>query len=103
MDSGGAGVAAGIGDIGTITQLFQISEMIPPYYLQVSIGLYIVQIIFILTGVLVVIDAGDDKLKRTNEIGRNLKKGMILYLLITLVSVVVLSIIAAVALGNLGT
>ena len=103
VDSGGAGVAAGIGDIGTITQLFQISEMIPPYYLQVSIGLYIVQIIFILTGVLVVIDAGDDKLKRTNEIGRNLKKGMILYLLITLVSVVVLSIIAAVALGNLGT
>ena len=104
IDNIGSGDAlAGIGNINTITTLFNINEMIPPYYLQISIGLYIIQIIFILTGVLVVIDAGDDKLKKTNEIGKNLRRGLILYVLITLVSVVLLSVIAAVALGNLGT
>jgi len=72
--------------------------MIPPYYVQVAIGVYIIQIIFILTSVLVVIDSGDDRLQKTNSIAKNLLSGMSLYLIITLISIIALSLLAAFAL-----
>lgn len=89
--------AAGLGSsqIQTITALFDITKMIPPYFLEVSIGIYIIQIIFILTNVLVIIDAGEDKLKRTYDTGKNLKVGIILYGLVALISILILSILAA--------
>jgi hypothetical protein len=94
--------AAGLGNIATITDLFKIEGMIPPYFLQIIIGVYIVQIIFILTSALVTVDAGDDKLKQTNEIGKNLMRGGLLYLIVALVSILALSGLAVVALSGLG-
>ncbi|MEK6859696.1 MAG: hypothetical protein AABX54_02675, partial [Nanoarchaeota archaeon] len=52
---------AGITNIANITQLFNVVNMIPPYFMQIAIGIYIVEIIFILTGTLVAIDNGEDK------------------------------------------
>ncbi|MEK6935844.1 MAG: hypothetical protein AABW67_03585 [Nanoarchaeota archaeon] len=92
---------AGLGTVGNITDLFDITKMIPPYFLQIAIGIYIVQIIFILTSTLVVIDAGEDRLKKTYEISQNLIKGSILYLITAFISIVALSILAGVALGGL--
>ena len=43
--------------------------MIPPYFLQIAIGIYLIEVIFILTGTLVTIDSGEDKLEKTNRIG----------------------------------
>ncbi len=80
--------------------LFNVTEMIPPYYLQIAIGIYIVQIIFILTAALVTIDSGEDKLKRVYEIGINLRRGMILYLFAAFVAVVALSVLAVIALAG---
>ncbi len=93
---------AGLGNIGTITQIFDITKMISPYYLQISIGIYLVEIIFILTSTLVTIDSGTDKLKEKNEIGRNLRTGILLYFIVSLIAVVALSVLAGVAVGGLG-
>jgi hypothetical protein len=99
LNSGAGDVSvAGIANIAQIMDLFKIQNMIPPYFLQISIGLYIVQIIFILTATLVTIDSGEDKLKRTYDISKNLIYGFLLYLVIATLSIVVLSIVLKVAL-----
>ncbi len=92
---------SGLGDIGSITSIFNHLEMIPPYFLQIAIGIYIIQIIFILTGTLVTIDSGEDKLAKTNKIGINLKKGVILYLITALIATLALFVLTAVVLGQL--
>jgi len=96
------GDTSSIGNIGSMIDLFKIENLIPPYFLQISIGVYIVEVIFILTATLVTIDSGEDKLKETYEIGRNLKWGSLLYLVVALVSVLLLAGIANVALGGIG-
>jgi len=93
---------AGVG-LGTIMQLFNVESLIPPYFLQIAIGIYIIQIIFILTNTLVTIDSGVDRLRSVHEISRNLKFGALLYFVVALLSIIVLSIIAMVALTGLGT
>ncbi|MFA5020289.1 MAG: hypothetical protein WC533_04275 [Candidatus Pacearchaeota archaeon] len=85
-----------------ITNLFDILEMIPPYYMQIAIGVYIIQVIFILTGVLVTIDSGEDKLKKTYDLGKNLKRGILLYVLLAIIAIVSLSFLASFALGGIG-
>ncbi len=89
---------AGLGNLGTITQLFNVENMIPPYQMQISIGIYIIEIIFILTSALVTIDSGEDKLGNTYEIGRSLLRGSMLYLITAFISVISLSLLASIAL-----
>ena len=92
---------AGLGNLGNITNLFDVEKMIPPYYMQVSIGIYIIQIVFILTSALVTVDAGEDRLKRTYEIGRNLMRGGMLYLIMSFIAISSLSLLASIALRNM--
>jgi len=99
---GGSTVVGGFGTVGDLTQLFEVTNMIPPYFMQIAIGFYIIEIIFILTGVLVVVDSGEDKLKRTHELSKNLIRGSVLYLVTALISIVALSVLAGVALGGVG-
>ncbi|MBM3232257.1 hypothetical protein FJZ21_02680 [Candidatus Pacearchaeota archaeon] len=101
LTQGGAEVA-GIGSIGNIVNLFDIASVVPPYFVQISIGLYLIQIVFILTGTLVTVDSGKDELQEKNELSRNLKKGMTLYLITTLIGTLALTGLAAIALSGLG-
>jgi Flp pilus assembly protein TadB len=96
------GEVAGFGDIGNIVNLFDITSIIPPYFIQVSIGLYLVEIVFILTAALVTVDAGKDKLKEKHELAKNLKKSMLIYITTALLATLVLSVLAGVALSDLG-
>ncbi len=89
------------GNLGNIINIFDVTSMIPPYYLQLIVGLYLIQIIFILTGALVAIDAGEDKLQKTHKTGKNLNKGMLLFFITSLVTSMALFILASVVLGNL--
>jgi len=98
---GGETAVAGFGSVGGITELFDVVNMIPPYFLQIAIGIYIIQIIFILTRTLVTIDSGEDRLKQTYDISKNLIRGSILYLITALISIVALSALAGVALGGM--
>lgn len=98
-----SGEAGGLGgSLGSISGLFTKATMIPPYYLQIIIGIYLIQIIFILTSTLVTIDSGEDKLEKTYKTGRNLKKGIMLYFITALITTLVLFVLTAVVLGNLG-
>ncbi|MEI6849738.1 MAG: hypothetical protein WCK29_01740, partial [archaeon] len=93
------GISSGI--FGSITKMFDITSMIPPYYIQVSIGIYIVEIIFILTSALVTINSGKDVLREKNELAKNLKKGITLYLITAFVAIVALTLLAGMALSSL--
>ncbi|MDD5098619.1 MAG: hypothetical protein PHD31_02820, partial [Candidatus Pacebacteria bacterium] len=99
--TGGAGASAGGFSLSAIPQLFNVSLMIPPYFIQISIGIYIVEIIFILTSALVTVDSGKDTLKEKSELAKNLRTGILLYLGTALLSILALTILAAVALGGM--
>jgi MFS family permease len=100
--TGGAEAVAGFGNLANITQIFDVTQMIPPYFLQIIVGLYIVEIIFILTSALVTVDSGRDVLKEKYELGRNLRTGILLYTLTALISILALTLLAGVALGGMG-
>ena len=94
------------GDFGGVNirnflDMFDVTRMISPYFLQISIGLYIIQIIFILSSTLVTIDAGEDKLRSVYETGKNLRRGMFLYFLVALISILALSLLASFALKGM--
>ncbi len=91
------------GQIGGIMRIFEISSMIPPYYLQIFIGIYIIQITFILSKTLVSVDAGEDKIKEMNETGKNLLIATGFYLVASFIAVLALSLLAGVVLRGLMT
>ena len=96
--------ATGMGNLGNILGpdgIFAVAKMIPPYYLQIAIGIYLIQVIFILTRTLVTIDSGEDKLEKINKTGENLKKGMLLYFFTALLATLVLFVLTAVVLSGL--
>jgi hypothetical protein len=95
------GEALAFGNLGTILNIFEVTKMIPPYFLQIIIGIYLIQIIFILTRTLVTIDAGEDKLQATNKTGKNLKRGIMLYFVTAVLAILALFILTSVVLGNL--
>ena len=82
--------------------VFDLTKMIPPYFLQIVVGIYIIEIIFILTSALVTVDSGRDPLKEKSDLSKYLKSGISLYILTALISVVVLAILAYVSLSGLG-
>jgi hypothetical protein len=65
-------------------------------------GIYIVEIIFILTSTLVTIDSGEDKLKKTHDTGKNLFTSILLYVVVAVIALVVLAVLAGITLGGLG-
>jgi Flp pilus assembly protein TadB len=95
------GSAGAFGNLDTFSGLFDVLKMIPPYYLQIAVGIYIIQIIFILTGTLVTIDSGEDKLEKMNKTGKNLMKGIVLYFITALLATITLFILTSVVLGGL--
>ena len=98
----GGEAATQFGGLGGTLDIFNVAEMIPPYFLQIIIGVYLIQIIFILTRTLVTIDSGEDKLVKTNKTGKNLTKGIALYFATSLIATIALFILTSVVLGNLG-
>tara|TARA_Y100000310_G_scaffold286519_1_gene310781 strand:- start:8589 stop:10751 length:2163 start_codon:yes stop_codon:yes gene_type:complete len=91
----------GGGGLGTLTGIFDVAVMIPTYWLQIVIGIYLIQIVFILTSTLVTIKSGRDVLQTTSETGKNLKKTILLYFIVAFCSIVGLSIIGSIALAGL--
>ncbi len=89
------------GGIGAIVEMFDVKTMIPPYFLQIIVGIYIMEIIFILTKTLVMVESGVDKLNEKAQIARNLQSGMLLYILISFLTIVTLSLLAIIATGGL--
>lgn len=101
---GFSGSDAGIGSLSGMIGLFSdVDKMIPPYYIQLAIGIYIVEITFILTSALVTVDAGTDRLRSVNETGKNLRKSLTLYTLVALIATIALSFLSSIALRGLSS
>jgi len=92
---------ANLGNLSNIISIFRVTEMIPPYFLQIIVGLYIIEIIFILTSALVTVDSGQDKLKEKYELAKNLRIGVFLYIGTSLLAITSLGVLAIIALGSL--
>ncbi|MBI2044953.1 hypothetical protein HYT23_02760 [Candidatus Pacearchaeota archaeon] len=85
-------------NIANLGDLFNFVEMVPPYYLQIIVGVYLIQVIFILTRTLVAVDSGEDKLERTNKTGINVQKGVLLYFITALFSTLALFLLTVIVL-----
>jgi len=92
------GMDVGFGNLSEILKILDVSQMIPPYFLQMAIGIYLIQIIFILSRTLVVVDSGEDKLERINKTGKNLQVGILLYIVTAFVATLALFILSVLVL-----
>ncbi len=91
----------GMGSFVSLLDIFSVETAIPPYYLQMIVGIYLIQIIFILTGALVTIDSGEDKLEETNKKAKNLFRGVGIYFVIAFIASVSLYFLASIVLTGL--
>lgn len=86
-ESGGSGA-----QVSSIASLF--GDSIPTYYFQIVVGIYVVQIITILTIIANSIENGADKLGERYAIGQNVLKSTLLYSLIASIVMVIFNAIA---------
>lgn len=93
-DVGGAGM-------GGITDMF--GQGIPTYYFQIIVGLYVVQLIYLLTMLVNSIEFGEDKLNERYLLGVNLVKGTMLYCFISLVIMVIFNFVAGIVIQATAT
>ncbi len=92
------GETTGTGTMGAqvptgILNLF--GNSVPTYYFQIIVGIYIVQIIYVLTVLINGIENGSDKLAERYNLGQNLIRGSLLYAIIALFVMVVFNTIAS--------
>jgi urease gamma subunit len=100
LDSSSSSIS-GIGNLSSMLSIFNIETMIPTYWIQVIVGIYLVEIVFILTTTLVTINHGKDDLATTSEQGINLKKSIITYFMVALISIFALTLVAGIALAGI--
>jgi len=86
-------ITIGAGDQAGLTSIF--GDGIPTYYFQIIVGLYIVQITYILTILVNGIENGSDKLNERHELGNNLINSTLLYCFISLVVMLIFNIVAS--------
>ncbi len=99
----GADALASYGSLAVnLVNLFQVEQMIPPYFLQISVGIYLIEIMFILTIALVTVNSGKDPIKEKYDLSQNLLYGISLYLVTALLSTLALSALATFSLGSFG-
>ncbi len=97
-------VNAGSGDysinVVNLTELFQKTQAIPGYFFQIVVGVYVIQVVYILTVLANGIEHGADKLNEQHNLGKNLLKSSILYFLVSLVVVILFNLIAGSVLSS---
>ncbi len=83
-----------IANISAISSFLSIYDTIPSYYFQIIIGLYVVEIIYVLTVMSNGIENGADKITEEHEIGRNMKKSILIYFLVSLLVIIIFNALA---------
>ncbi len=93
---GSLGGASGMGGFGA--DFFGVG--IPSFYFQLIVGIYVVQIVFILTILVNGIQNGSDPMNERYMLGNNLIASTVLYVIIALIVTLVFNMIAGVILGG---
>jgi hypothetical protein len=91
--------AQGLQSAGGIGAIFS-GGGIPTYHFQLIVGVYVVQIIFILTQLSNTIENGTDKLNEEFMEGQNMVRGTLIYSLIAMVVMIIFNTLAGVILGQ---
>lgn len=86
------------GGLGTLTELF--GEGIPTYYFQIIVGVYVVEIIYILTVLSNGIQNGSDKLSERFLLGENLIRSTMIYTIVALFVMLLFNFIASTIMGT---
>ncbi|MDP6641915.1 MAG: hypothetical protein QGF74_00845 [Candidatus Nanoarchaeia archaeon] len=84
----------GVGNLGGLVQILRIEDVVPSFHFQLVVGIYILQIVIILTILRNAIENNDDKIIRKFEIGKNLFFSMILYFIVSLIGIFIFNILA---------
>lgn len=74
---------------------------IPTFYFQIIVGIYVVQILYILTVLVNGIENGSDKLNERYQIGNNLVRSTILYAVVALIVMFIFNFIAGQIMGGI--
>lgn len=96
--SGEGGGMAGGAQLGPILAMF--GDGIPTYYFQLVVGLYVVEIIIILSVMSNGIENGADSLGERNAIGKNTMRSTLLYCGIAMTVMIIFNSIANAIVGN---
>jgi hypothetical protein len=86
-------------DVSSFIMLF--GEGIPTFYFQLIVGIYVVQIVFILTIIVNSIENGADKLNERYLLGTNLTKSTILYCAISLIIIIIFNMVASMVMTSI--
>ena len=86
---GGANAIAGASNIANM-----FGDGVPAYYFQIVVGIYVVQVIYILTIVINGIENGSDKLSERYNMGQNLIKSTTIYAIVSLTVIIIFNFIA---------
>ncbi|MBI3051770.1 hypothetical protein HYY74_04920 [Candidatus Woesearchaeota archaeon] len=76
---------------------------IPTYYFQIVVGLYIVEIVYILTILANGIENGADRLAEKHSLGQNMIRSVVIYVVISLIVIVLFNSLASVITDSLLT
>ncbi|MFT4343227.1 MAG: hypothetical protein ACMXYE_00600 [Candidatus Woesearchaeota archaeon] len=94
----GEGAEEQAGALAGLTDMF--GDGIPTYAFQIVVGMYIVQIIFIISQTISGVSDGDDKLTQEYTMAVNLLRGTLLYAILTAIVMVIFNTIAMSILGR---
>jgi len=82
-------------NLANFVNIFELKGTIPPFYFQLVVGLYVIEVIFILSVLANWIENGADKLSGEHALGKNLLLGTLVYLAVALIVTVVFTLLAS--------
>ncbi len=92
--------ATGAGGFGGAGMLGMFGDGVPGFHFQVIVGLYIVEITYLLTVLINGIEAGSDKLSEKHQLGENLFKSAVLYAVISFIIIILFNLLAVKIIGS---
>src|SRR3989338_4823855 len=90
----GSGDTGGAAGLTTIVDLFKLDGIIPGYFFQIVVGIYVVQLAYILTIMQNGIENGSDKINEQHLLGKNLIISFLLYAIISTIVTVLFTTMA---------
>ncbi len=81
-------------NLSTLAGIMNIQDAVPGFYFQLVVGLYVLEITIILTILSTTIERGIDKTTTRYRIGRNVRRSMTLYLIVSFVAVILFTLLA---------
>ncbi len=82
------------GGLSGLVDLFNVQGIIPNYFFQIVVGIYVVQLAYILTVLQNGVENGSDKINEEYLLGKNLIKSFLLYAVISIIVTLLFSTLA---------